>query len=340
MAASNPKVISVHRHDTDPLKADLKLEEFTLAKLVDDEVLVKILAAPVNPADRMCIQGQYARIPAPPFVLGLEGVGEVLEVGSKVTSVRSGDWVLPDKTNPGTWRTQGVYKESELIKLNNKSMGFKAAASMYINPCTSYFLLTDCRNLLSGDTIIQNGANSAVGLGVIQMAKSMGFRTINVVRNRKNLDELVTKMKKLGADVVITDEDLKKRNADDAWEGGVKRPVLAIDCVCGDGAAELLRNLDAGGTLVNYGALTAPSLTAGVGDLIFRQITVKGFWLPKASQHKSVAIAYIEKLLAAGKFEFPEYELFAMKDFKAAIKSSMAGYTNTKPLLVMDNSLL
>ena len=59
------------------------------------------------------------------------------------------------------------------------------ASAITVNPATSYFLLRQFANLKKGDVVIQNGADSMVGLGVIQMARDMGIKTINIVTAEK-----------------------------------------------------------------------------------------------------------------------------------------------------------
>ncbi|KAG1925039.1 enoyl-[acyl-carrier-protein] reductase, mitochondrial, partial [Pimephales promelas] len=80
-----------HSHNTDTLR----MEELPLPPLKDGSVRIRMLAAPVNPADVNMIQGSYPILVPVPAVGGNEGVGEVLEVGSDVTSLRPGDWVVP-----------------------------------------------------------------------------------------------------------------------------------------------------------------------------------------------------------------------------------------------------
>jgi trans-2-enoyl-CoA reductase len=57
------------------------------------------------------------------------------------------------------------------------------AATVSVNPCSAYRMLRDFESLQPGDVVIQNGANSMVGLAVIQMARAMGVKTVNVVRS-------------------------------------------------------------------------------------------------------------------------------------------------------------
>ena len=72
-------------------------------------------------------------------------------------------------------------EEKVLLKVPN-DIPAAYAATLTINPATAYRLLRDFAKLQPGDVIIQNGANSMVGLAVVQMAREMGIKTINVVR--------------------------------------------------------------------------------------------------------------------------------------------------------------
>ncbi|PIO53334.1 GroES-like protein, partial [Teladorsagia circumcincta] len=171
----------------------LKLQTIELPdKPPAGHVHVKWLAAPINPADLNTLQGVYPIKPPLPAVAGNEGYGRVEQVGEGVTAVRVGDHVLPAKAGQGIWRTDGHHKETE------------------VNPPTAYRMLKDFVDLKPGDTIIQNGANSAVGKAVIQICRLRGIHSVNIVRKRDNLSDLVKELKELGADEVITDEQLAK----------------------------------------------------------------------------------------------------------------------------------
>lgn len=80
---------------------------------------------------------------------------------------------------------------------------------MTVNTPTAFRMLSDFETMHPGDTVIQNGANSGVGQAAIQIAKSMGLNSINVVRDRPNLQELKDFLKSLGADFVVTEEELR-----------------------------------------------------------------------------------------------------------------------------------
>ena len=82
------------------------------------KIVVRMLAAPVNPADINTIQGVYAIKPKLPSIPGNEGVGEVVNVGSEVKEFKVGDRVLPRGIAWGTWRTHAVCDAKEMIKVN------------------------------------------------------------------------------------------------------------------------------------------------------------------------------------------------------------------------------
>ncbi|RXM97874.1 Trans-2-enoyl-CoA reductase, mitochondrial, partial [Acipenser ruthenus] len=151
----------------------------------------------------------YAILPELPAVGGNEGVGQVLKVGSQVTSLRAGDWVIPQDAGLGTWRTEAVLNERTLAAVPS-DVPLLCAASLSVNPCTAFRMLSDFENLQPGDCVIQNAANSGVGQAVIQIAATRGIHTINIVRDRPDLHKLTERLKSLGADHVITEDTLRK----------------------------------------------------------------------------------------------------------------------------------
>ncbi|XP_028836499.1 enoyl-[acyl-carrier-protein] reductase, mitochondrial-like [Denticeps clupeoides] len=82
----------------------VKLKTLDLPPVWSRNVLVKILAAPINPSDINMIQGTYAILPDLPAVGGNEGVGEVLDVGPEVKTLKVGDWVIPRDAGLGKWK--------------------------------------------------------------------------------------------------------------------------------------------------------------------------------------------------------------------------------------------
>ncbi|XP_042100390.1 enoyl-[acyl-carrier-protein] reductase, mitochondrial isoform X7 [Ovis aries] len=172
----------VYGHHGDPAKV-VELKNLELAAVGGSDVHVKMLAAPINPSDINMIQGNYGLLPQLPAVGGNEGVGQVVAVGSSVTGVKPGDWVIPANPGLGTWRTEAVFGEEELITVPS-DIPLQCAATLGVNPCTAYRMLVDFERLQPGDSVIQNASNSGVGQAVIQIAAALGLRTINVLRDR------------------------------------------------------------------------------------------------------------------------------------------------------------
>lgn len=166
-----------------------------------------MLAAPINPADINTIQGVYPIKPPLPSVPGNEGVGQIIQVGEGVANVKVGDLVLPREKAWGTWRSHGVCSASQLLKINS-GVDIVAAATMSVNPCTAYRMLKDFVLLKEGDVVIQNGANSACGQSVIQFCKAWGYITVNIVRNRSDIESLKSHLKSLGAHYILTEEEV------------------------------------------------------------------------------------------------------------------------------------
>jgi len=237
------------------------------------EVIVKMRAAPINPADLNQIEGKYpvrAELPATP---GFEGAGIVAEVGPNVTNVAVGALViLPHSV--GTWRDAVAVKADELVVVPG---GIEPvhAAMLKINPMTAWRLLHDYVDLARGDWLIQNAANSAAGRAVIQITRELGYKTVNVVRR----SELVDELRADGADVVLVDsENLRREVADAIGDAPIH---LGLNAVGGESALRLANCLAAGSTLVTYGAMSLQPLKIPNGLLIFKDLRFRGIWINK-----------------------------------------------------------
>jgi len=303
--------------------------------LKPNEVLVRLEAAPINPADLNIIEGAYGTRPTLPAIAGLEGVGTIQAVGSAVKGLQVKDRVIPAQPGFGTWRTDAVVPEEQLQKIS-KDIPLHYAATLSVNPATAYRLLADFQKLQQGDTIIQNGANSMVGQSVIQIAKARGIRTINVVRERNGHADVVSHLKSLGGDIVVTDKYIRtpdyKRLISD-----IPKPKLALNCVGGDVAAEIARNLADGGTLVTYGAMARQPVALPNSLLIFRDIAHKGFWLTKwVKEHSKVEreamINDLVKLVSDQKLRL-YVEAYKLSDFEQAMKRNIEPYRGRKFVL-------
>ncbi|KAK4492013.1 hypothetical protein RD792_002801 [Penstemon davidsonii] len=256
-----------------------KVTELPPVPLKDNEVCVRMLAAPINPSDINRIQGVYPVRPEVPAIGGYEGVGEVYSIGSAVKGLDKGDLVIPSPPSSGTWQTYFVKEQSIWHKID-KSTPVEYAATITVNPLSALRMLEDFVDLKSGDAVVQNGATSIVGQCIIQLARVRGIHTINIIRDRVGSDEVKEKLKKLGADEVFTESQLEVKNVKSLL-ANIPEPALGFNCVGGNAASLVLKFLKHGGTMVTYGGMSKKPVTVSTSSFIFKDLSLRGFWLQK-----------------------------------------------------------
>src|SRR5262245_37572267 len=142
-----------------------------------DEAVVKMSAAPINPADLNQIEGKYPVRPELPATPGFEGAGIVDALGYHVNGLTSGALVILPH-NGGTWRDALAVRAEDLVVVP-QGIDPVQAAMLKINPLTAWRLLHDYVDLQKSDWLIQNAANSAAGRDIIQIAHELGYKTVN-----------------------------------------------------------------------------------------------------------------------------------------------------------------
>lgn len=311
----------------DPAKV-VKKEEFALqlADMASKQVLVKMLQAPINPADINTIQGVYGVKPNLPFTLGNEGFGIIEKAGSEVKNLKVGDWVIPGTNAWGTWRSYALEEEKNLIKIPN-DLDPAMAATLAVNPCTAFRMLQDFETLSKGDTVLQNAANSAVGQNVIQIARHLGFRTVNILRNREGIEKLKQDLQDLGADYVLTEEEFRASKL--FKNGELAQPKLVLNCVSGKAVIELVKAMAENGTLVTYGGMSRQPLIVPTSAFIFKNIRLVGYWMTRWNwQHGSNSterkdmLAMLCNMAKQGSLVAPKHEFVPLDSFQEALARS------------------
>jgi len=251
----------------------LRVADLPLTQPAANEVVVKMLAAPINPADLNSIEGKYP-IKAPlPAVPGMEGAGVVIEVGTAVRDLAIGTHVILPH-NFGTWREMAVIAADKLVAVPKEIEPIQAAM-LKVNPITAWRMIHDFVSLHSGEWLIQNAANSGAGQCVIQIARKLGVKTVNVVRR----PELVEELHSLGGDVVLVDSENLR---DEVAAATGKAPIrLALNAVGGENGLRVAKCLASDGTMVTYGAMSLQALCIPNGMLIFKNLRFTGFWVNK-----------------------------------------------------------
>jgi trans-2-enoyl-CoA reductase len=280
------------------------------------EVLFELEVAPINPSDILHFAGRYARPAALPSFAGGGVLGRIIGVGPGVTHLVKGDRVIVVNTQRSGWRKRFVWPAEGLMPLPDGDP--VELALLAANPPTALLMLERFGDLKSGDWVIQNAANSSVGVSTIQIAKSKGLRTINVVRR----ESLVEGLRAFGADVTLVDgPDLHERVKKAVGDGKVR---LAIDAVAGDATRRLAACVADGGVVVNYGLLSGKPCEADSADVLFRDVSLRGFWyagwLSKAQPAEVRSLfARLVGMLQAGTLRVPVEAVYTVAKLNEAL---------------------
>ncbi|XP_061718635.1 enoyl-[acyl-carrier-protein] reductase, mitochondrial [Cydia pomonella] len=326
----------VYHQFGDPLCV-VKFREAAIPQLGDLEVLVRMLAAPVNPADINTIQGKYPVKVDLPSIAGNEGVGIVEDVGKKVEGICPGNKIIVTKPVQGTWRNYATFSK-DVVRVVPDNLGLVEAATLTVNPCTAYRMLTDFKPVRNGLVVIQNGANGACGQNVIQLCKAWGVKNIAVVRKRPDIDDLKKFLEGLGATHVLTEEELRTTTI--FKEKVVAKPTLALNCVGGKSTTDLLRHLEHSGTMVTYGGMSREPVTIPTSAFIFKNLSFCGFWMTKWNEKadkaaKEEMMCDIVNLMCDKKLKGPVHKLVKFDNFQEAIGNALSskGFTGCKYIL-------
>lgn len=279
------------------------------------EVLVDVEAFPINPVDLLTIAGGYATRPTLPAVPGSEALGRISAVGENVGELSPGDVVI--MMSRENWVQRKVIAASDAIPIAADADPLQLAM-LKINPATAYLMLTRYRDLAAGSWLIQNAANSAVGAYLIGLARARGVRTVNVVRRA----DLIAPLGEKGADVVLVDgPDLADRVRSAIGEG---RLPLAIDAVAGDATGRLAACLDEGGVVVNYGLLSERPCAIDAHQIVFRGITLTGFWLVRhlgtmGADEKIALYGELAERVAGGELTAEIEAVYPLEEIRSAL---------------------
>jgi NADPH:quinone reductase-like Zn-dependent oxidoreductase len=285
------------------------------------EVVISIEASPINPSDLYLVTGGYGSRPRLPAIIGSEGVGRVVAVGAGVKHLREGDRTLVPFPGPA-WAERIKADATRLRPLPPGDVN--QFAMLGINPPTAYLLLTDIVKLPRGSWVIQNAANSGAGRATVVIAKSLGLRTVNVVRR----DEVVEEMRALGGDVVLVDgPDLAKRAAAETGNAPI---TLALDSVGDTSSMDLMNCLSENAVLVSYGAISRKPMIVPTGSLIFKKQSIRGFWLVHWYQSAepdeiTAMFDHLVPLVAAGTISTPVAATYGFDQVREAIAKAAQG---------------
>jgi NADPH:quinone reductase-like Zn-dependent oxidoreductase len=250
------KAVVHHRYGTPDV---LELVEVDKPQPADDEVLVRVRAASVNPADWYSMTGLPVarpqsgwRKPKEPRI-GIDFAGIVEAVGATVTGFEPGHEVYGGRT--------GAFAEYVCVKnavaLKPARLSFEQAAAIPVAAVTALQALRDKGTLVPGQRVLINGASGGVGTFAVQIAKALGAGHVTGVCSPANVDNV----RALGADDVV---DYTK---EDVTRGGERYDVVLH--VAGNRSyGELKRILGPSSRLVLAGAAKGGRLLGPLGYVI------------------------------------------------------------------------
>ncbi|WP_440454798.1 zinc-binding dehydrogenase [Psychrobacter sp. ASPA161_9] len=295
-----------------------------------DEVRVKTILASIHNHDLLTIRGKYGFKPELPAIGGSEALGIIDAVGSDVKDLKVGQRIAAASVQ-ATWAEYFTAPASMIFPVPD-SLEDELAAQLIAMPLSALMLL-EFLEVESGQWIIHNAANGAVGKSLAMLAAARGINTINIVRSADALEELEA----LGIKNNIN-------NSDEDWKDQVRNIVgddsisAAVDSVGGEASGDLLSLLGHYGTLASFGIMSGQPMTLNPTHIIFKQATIKGFWGSKISQEMSVENKQrlVDELIERavdGKLKLPVEATFDLADIVKAVDGKLQSGKKGKVLL-------
>lgn len=320
---------AVHATFGDPVEV-MKTADMPLPEPQAGEVRIRMILSPVHNHDLWTVRGQYGYKPELPAIGGSEAVGTVDAVGAGVPETMIGQRVAAAGIHE-TWAEYFIAPAAGVVPLPDV-IADEAAAQLIAMPFSAISLL-DFITVNKGDWVVQTAANGAVGKIFAALAKAKGIHTVNLVRRAEAMAELNA----LGFENVIsTDQDDWKEQAQALI--GVAGAKAAVDSVGGTMGEDLVDLLGWQGELITFGTATGAPLTLNSGALIFKHITVKGFWGAKVTEMMEPAkrVALITELVtlaATGQLSLDADGVFAIDDIAQAMTAAQTPARSGKILI-------
>jgi NADPH:quinone reductase-like Zn-dependent oxidoreductase len=296
----------------------LKYEDIPRPEPKGDQLLVRVIAAGVNPVDGMIRSGMFAKEGnrAFPIILGGDVAGVVEKVGNKITKFKAGDPVFAyvNLDNSGGYAQCALVTEREAAP-KPKSLTYVEAAAVPIVAMTAWQALIDTAKLKSGQTVLIHGGSGGVGSFAIQIAKARGAKVI-ATASTANQDLL----KQLGADVAI---DYTKQKFEDA----AKDVDVVLDSIGKDTLARSYGVVKKGGIIV--------SIVARPNQAELQKHGIRGEAL--SVEPNSEELTEIGKLIDQKKIRVIVSQTLPLSEAMKAQEQVATGHTRGKIVLKVDD---
>lgn len=307
-------------HNTFGNPADvLQVTEKDIPNPGPGQARIRVTLATIHNHDLWTVKGAYGFVPDLPAAAGTEAVGIVDALGEGVEGLQVGQRVASG-TSFGIWAEYALVDASGLIPVPEQ-LSDESAAQLVAMPFSAISLL-DFLDMKPGEWLIQNSANGAVGRMLAQLAESRGIHVVGLVRRDAGVQELAAQ----NISGVVSTETPGWEKQVEEITGGASIAV-ALDSVGGSSAADLVKLLGEGGTLVSFGAMGNPIMEIPSGPVIFKHITVKGFWGSKVSREmpaekKTQLFGELIARILDGTLTLPVDSTFDAADIVSAVRAS------------------
>jgi NADPH2:quinone reductase len=240
-----------------------------------DEVILEVHYAALNPADAYLAENQYPAKPRLPHILGRDGMGTVVAVGSAAKDVRVGDRCAillceAGINQPGTFAQRVAVPTQSLVAIPAGWTEPEAAGATLVY-LTAYQGLTMWGPLPPSSVVLVTGASGGVGVAAVQLAAAMGYKVVALSRS----PEKSRRLEQLGASVTCNPEDPK-------WGSALKNTLgprrvdLAIDNIGGQLLPQVISTLGDLGRVSLVGRLAGPVPSFNTATLFFRRNRLGG----------------------------------------------------------------
>ncbi len=244
-----------------------------------NDVLLRVQIAALNPADAFLAQAMYPAKPALPHILGRDGVGEVVAVGSAVSNVKTGDTVGILRCDVGVevWGTLAdkVVVPASSVAPPPAGWSLEQTAGAPLVYLTSWQALTQWSDPpappAAGSVLLVTGASGGVGTASVQLGKSMGLTVIALSRSA----EKGAKLREMGADFVFDPADPNLRKSAMAAINP-KKVDIVVDNVGGPLFNQVIAMLGYGGRISVVGRSAGEVPSFNTASLFFRRNRIGG----------------------------------------------------------------
>lgn len=293
------------------------------------QVRIRTILSPIHNHDLWTVRGSYGYKPALPAIGGSEAVGTIDAVGPGVDAALVGRRMAVASVH-GSWAEYFLAPAAALVPLP-ETFPDEAAAQLIAMPFSALALL-DSLKVAPGDWIVQNAANGAVGKALAMLAHARGVQVVSLVRR----DEGVAELAALGIEHAVS-------TASPGWKDQVRALIgaggakAAVESVGGDAADDLAELLGEHGLLVVFGSMTGAPMQLSSGHVIFKQLTVRGFWGAKlgglTAEDRKRMLGELIARVSSGALVLPVERILGLDEIAEAVRASLTPGKAGKVLL-------